>query len=326
MSKQPRHHGLFVGLATLDLIYLAERPLAANEKQVAQDYQISPGGPATNAAVTFAQMGRLATGAGEPAPSHRATLWAVIGQHPLAALIRADAQRWGVELLDLAPGYLAPPSLSSVVVDRASGERAVISINAQRSPVAEVERDRLSHALKSIDILLIDGHQMALAIALAPLAQQRKIPVVVDGGSWKPGFEQVLAATDYAICAASFRPPGCSSEAEACHYLQGLGVPHIAFTHGGEPITYWRSKGWPPRDDRPGREAGREAILYEPGQIHLPPPKRPILDTLGAGDIFHGAFCHFILQGGFPQALQAAAAIATQACGFLGSRTWLEIK
>ncbi|NET50891.1 MAG: sugar kinase, partial [Merismopedia sp. SIO2A8] len=47
-------------------------------------------------------------------------------------------------------------------------------------------------------------------------------------------------------------------------------------------------------------------------------------DTLGAGDIFHGAFCHYILQQNFTESLVAAAEIASNSCKFFGTRRWME--
>jgi len=312
-------HGLFLGLTTLDIIYLAETPLGRDEKQVAEDYQLCPGGPATNAAVTFAGLALA-----EPARSHRAQLAAAIGQHPLAEIVRADARRWQVELIDLAPTQQEPPSLSSILVNAPTGERSVISINARRhqAPADQLSAEREGSSslatllLKRASLILIDGHQMAMSAAIAPLAQAQNIPVIVDGGSWKPGFEAVLAATDYALCSAAFRPPGCGSEAEALAYLQALGVPHIAFTHGPGPITYWQqgSTVQPLQDLSPRRDRS--------GQIAI--PQIQAVDTLGAGDIFHGAFCHYILERDFPQALAAAGAIASQACRSFGTRRWLE--
>ncbi|TAG00060.1 MAG: sugar kinase, partial [Oscillatoriales cyanobacterium] len=56
--------GLFLGLATLDLIYLASKPPGENQKVVAVDSTIAAGGPATNAAVAFSGLGNAAVLAG----------------------------------------------------------------------------------------------------------------------------------------------------------------------------------------------------------------------------------------------------------------------
>ncbi len=47
------------------------------------------------------------------------------------------------------------------------------------------------------------------------------------------------------------------------------------------------------------------------------------VDTLGAGDIFHGAFCYYILQRDFPSALAAASQVAARSCEFFGTRSWV---
>ena len=47
--------------------------------------------------------------------------------------------------------------------------------------------------LNDVEIVLVDGHQMAVSATLARQAQAQNIPVVLDGGSWKPGLETVFA-------------------------------------------------------------------------------------------------------------------------------------
>ncbi len=287
MSPVKTYHGLFVGLVTLDLVYLATTAPSNNEKIVASDYTVAAGGPATNAAVTFSHLG------------NRATLLGVVGTHPITQLIRADVENYGVATLDLDPSQSQPPPVSSIIVTQATGERAVISINAVKSKASS---DRIPpDILQGVDIVLIDGHQMAVGEAIAQLAKVNNIPVVVDGGSWKPGFESVLPFVDYAICSTNFYPPNCNSAVEVFAYLQATGIPHIAITHGEKPIQYlWH---------------GRTSALEVP-QINA-------VDTLGAGDVFHGAFCHYVLQSNFTDALAAAALVASYSCQFFGTRRWM---
>jgi sugar/nucleoside kinase (ribokinase family) len=45
---------------------------------------------------------------------------------------------------------------------------------------------------------------------------------------------------------------------------------------------------------------------------------------MGAGDVFHGAFCHYILRQNFIESLAAATKIASHSCQFFGSRQWME--
>ena len=292
MEKSSRWRGLFVGLTTLDLIYQVEAVPSNNQKVVAQDVAIAAGGPATNAAVTFAHLGGAAT------------LLSSLGHHPIAELIRAELTDWSVRHLDLDSEGQAAPSVSSILVTAATGDRAVVSRNAVG---AQVAGDRLPAAIatalaeRQVDVVLIDGHQMAVGEAIAQQARAAGIPIVVDGGSWKPGFEAVLRQADYAICSANFAPPGCGS-ADVLPFLRSLGIPYVAQTHGSQPVAYLS-----------GEKAGRVAV----------PPISPV-DTLGAGDIFHGAFCYFILQMEFEVAIAQAAKVAARACQFFGPRRWME--
>lgn len=290
------NHGLFVGLVTLDLIYLAESAPQNNQKLVATDYTVAAGGPATNAAVTFSYL------------SNQAKLLGVVGSHPMTQLIHSDLTQYQVAIADLNSTINTPPPVSSIIVTQSTGERAVISLNAVKT---QADRNSIpADILHNIDIVLIDGHQMGVGYVIAQMAKAKNIPIVIDGGSWKPGFEQILPLVDYAVCSANFYPPNCSSGAEVFAYLQNLGIPHIAITHGEQPIEYLN--------------CGQRGTV-------VVPTITPV-DTLGAGDIFHGAFCHYILQSPpvpsphFPTALEKASQIAANACKHFGTRRWMDVE
>lgn len=283
----PRN-GLFVGMVTLDLVYLSAKLPSNNQKVVACDYTVAAGGPATNAAVTFNYLG------------NQATILGVVGTHPITHLIRGDLESQGVEIADLDPTSTEPPPISSIIVTQATGDRAVISLNATK---IQASSDQLPVKVNSlVDLVLIDGHQMATGYAIAKIAKNNNILVIIDGGSWKPGFEKTLPFVDYAICSANFFPPGCSTSEEVMAYLAAVGIPHIAITQGEKPIQY--------------------LSLGVSGQI--PVPQINAVDTMGAGDVFHGAFCHYILRQNFTDALAAATEIASRSCQFFGTRQWMQ--
>jgi sugar/nucleoside kinase (ribokinase family) len=159
--------------------------------------------------------------------------------------------------------------------------------------------------------VLIDGHQLEASLAIAQRACVQNIPVVLDGGSWKPGLEKLLPFIDYAVCSANFLPPNCTTSADAMQYLvQLLGSrslekaipPSIAITRGEHPIQYFHQG--------------------QAGEVFVPAIQA--IDTLGAGDVFHGAFCHEILSTSFVSALQQAIAVASMACQSFGTRQWLQ--
>ena len=280
--------GIFVGLSTIDVVYRVEKFPAPNTKVAAQSQDVFVGGPATNAAIAYAHLGGTAS------------LVSVIGRHAVADVIRKDAESRSVRLFDLNPSFNQPPAISSVSVD-AAGRRNVISANGARieTPAAEIDQ----RALEEARVLLVDGHYIPACQAWAAAAQSRGVPVVLDGGSWKEGTEELLANVAIAICSADFRPPGCTNEEKTVRYLKQRGVKHVAITHGAEPVLF---------------ESGSSS-----GTLRV--PQVEAVDTMGAGDIFHGAFCFFSSIGhGFVEALAEAAQIASESCRYHGTREWMQ--
>ena len=285
-----RVRGLFVGLATVDLVYVVDDLPPRNTKISVPGQHIAAGGPATNAAVTFAFLGGSSA------------LATAVGQHPLGAVIRQDLDRFCVSVHDVMADRQETPPVSSILVIRGSGERTVVSANAHAFPplAFEVDPDWLNHK----SIVLVDGHYMRMCITATQYAHSRGIPVVLESGSWKEGMAGLLPYVDIAICSDDFRPPDCRDDRDALEFLAGQGISRVAITRGAAPISYV--------------EEGRAGeIPIE--QVHA-------IDTLGAGDIFHGAFCYSACQPGhaFADSLAFAARVATFSCQYLGTRLWMD--
>lgn len=280
--------GLFVGLVTLDLVQRVDKAPGPNEKVVASSVDVAAGGPATNAAVTFAALG------GE------ATLLTALGAGPLRSAVSDDLSRHGVAVVDAAaPGHPGPP-VSSVVVTAGTGERSVVSRNAEQAGTT-VPAD-LRDLVGGADVLLVDGHLADLARAAVEAAGRARVRVVLDGGSWKPTLADVLPGVDAAVCSADFSVPGCDSVEESAMALVSAGVPFVAFTDGPRPIRWWTTNA--------------------AGIVDVDPVTA--LDTLGAGDAFHGAFAFAVAAGAdLAEALGLAAAVASVRVEYVGPRTWL---
>jgi len=288
---QDRHPGgLFVGLATVDISYTVDDIPRRNQKISVPAQSVAAGGPSANAAATFAFLGG------------RASLVSAMGGHPLASVIRDDAGRFSIRLHDLARGRSEAPPLSSIMVLRGTGERTVVSANA--AVFASIPAEFNPRWLSGVSIVQVDGHYMKLCIAAARAAHQRGIPVVLDSGSWKRGMGELLPYIEIAICADDYRPPGCRDVKDVFEFLGARGVRQIAITRGADGIRFVDHG-----------ERGAVAV-----------PRIRAVDTLGAGDIFHGAFCYFISLPGyeFREALAAAAKVAALSCRYPGTRSWME--
>ena len=276
---------LFVGLTTLDLVHTVDEALAPNQKVTAARQDLAGGGPAANAAVTFAALG------GE------AVLLTALGCHPLARVAAAELVSRGVAIIDATPSASDVPAVSLVRVVGRTGERSVSSVNAVG--VDAPPPDDLHRLLARADVVLVDGHHPQLAYAAAVSARAAAVPVLLDGGSWKPGLERLLPVVDMAICSADFAAPGGLSTVDS---LIACGVASVAVTHGRDPVV-WAARG----------EVGTLAV-----------PQVPARDTSGAGDAFHGAAA-FGVAGGldWQSTLDFAARVAAVRVQYPGPREWL---
>jgi sugar/nucleoside kinase (ribokinase family) len=285
--------GLFVGLCTLDVIQLVDHAPASNEKLTARDQVVAAGGPAANAAAAFSHLGGAAR------------LLTAIGSHPLGLGVAADLHRLGVAVSDLAADSDEPPVVSSILVTASSGDRAVASTNATGYRLAPP--DDLDALVAACDVAEFDGHHMELAVAAARAARAAGRPTVLDGGSWKDGTQNLLPSIDVAVCSADFHPPGASTPTDTLQFLREHGVVWSAVSRGGQPIVW------------AGPDGG--------GTVDV--PRVRVADTLGAGDVLHGAFAHHLAaQGhltadGFAEALRGAAVVASRACASFGTRAWM---
>jgi sugar/nucleoside kinase (ribokinase family) len=282
--------GVFVGLCTLDVVHEVERAPAVNEKVTARAQSVAAGGPATNAAVTFAALGG------------RATLLTVLGTGPLADVVRADLTGCGVGLHDVAGDDRDVVPVSSVFVLADSGERAVVSVDAGLMTVGEVPDP--SRLISTADVVLADGHHPALAEAAAGAAAGCAVPLLVDAGRWRPAMPRLLAGADTVICSAQFRVPGSDDEETTARGVLDRGTATVAVTSGGGPVRWWAG-------DRSGR---------------VKPPPVDVVDTAGAGDALHGAYAFAMAaapSASVDERLGFAVQVASLKCAFRGTRSWL---
>lgn len=290
--------GLFVGLATLDVVHGVPRTAGPDEKVTATRQDVAAGGPALSAALVFASLGG------------HATLVTSLGDDAAGAGVRADLQRCGVTLLDAAKDLAedARPAtpVSAVRVLEATGERSVTSIDAGAATV--LAPPGLDELVAGADVVLLDGHHAGLATAAArAVAALRKLGVraplvVLDAGRWRPVMAEVLHVVDVVIASEAFRTPGADDVQTTRRHLLERGVPAVATTRGAAPVVWATATG--------------------SGEVPVPPV--PVRDTLGAGDALHGAAAWALAQGGtLPQALEHGVAVAGLRVGCGGAGEWL---
>lgn len=165
--------------------------------------------------------------------------------------------------------------------------------------------------------------------------------VVLDCGRWRPLFAELLPAADVAACSADFAIPGEALPARVAPGLGRLGPSPLTASAAAEPGVA------PPS---PGRRtvaavlalgARAAVVTHGPGPVDLEttaftfPDGSPYgqttqvsgvaaVDTLGAGDAFHGALTAALASGRrLTDAVEVAAGVASQRVQHVGPRSWL---
>lgn len=285
-------HVLFAGRTTLDALYWLDALPAEDTKVFARAFRLAPGGPACNAAITHALLGGTAT------------LMSAVGRGPSAEVVREDLDRRGVRLIDLAAGAEYETPLTTVLVNASSSSRTIVNPPMTSLGFAAMEPNWKGAWGLEPQIALSDGFHLAETLPLLRALRENGCALVLDGGSWKAGTDELAPLLTAAICGERFALPGEAADAEATlAWFAEQGVPRVAVTRGSRPIV--------------GLDRGR--------RFEIPVRRIEAVDTLGAGDVLHGAFCyHFAQSGEFEAALRNASEIATLACRELGITRWIE--
>jgi sugar/nucleoside kinase (ribokinase family) len=282
------------GLATLDVVQRVERVPAPDEKLVATRLDLTFGGPAANAAATAAALG---------VPTLLVT---ALGSGPVARLVHDGLVAAGVRVVDLAGGTPGDPPVSTVLVTASTGQRAVVSTNATLRPddLGPPAAAVAEEVLRGAGAVLVDGHHLAAGVAVAGAARRLGIPVLADGGSWKPGLQGLLALVDVAILSADFVVPGPRDDVLAA--VAALGPSFVARSAGAGPVRVRLPSGASDEIAPP---------VVAPGDV---------VDTLGAGDVLHGGAAAALARGLDPlAALREGVALATESVRHRGAFGWV---
>lgn len=270
---------------TNTLIAVASFP-AVGSKVEYRSQSILPGGQAASTVVACSTWGMSARYVG------------VLGTDDAARIHREAFARAGVETrIVTADGA---PSAHSVILVDGGGERTVLYNRDERLTLKPADLDR--NWIVNARALLVDGFDTAAATQAAAWARAAGIPVIADLDELYPGVEELIALTDYLIVSRDF--PGrlmreSNLESALKKAKQRFACKLTAATLGEDGVLAWDGARF------------HHNCAY----------RVPVMDTTGAGDIFHAGFLYG-LHRGWPLARQLdfACAAAALNCEGLGAR------
>jgi len=275
-----------VGITVLDRIWYLDDLPKEGGKYVAKDYTEVGGGPAATAAVAAAKLGAEVDFIGR------------VGDDDAGRRLLAELESLGVNTRYTRVVKGARSSQSAVLVD-ASGERVIANYPSADLPMTvdwlkEIDFSQWDSVLA--DVRWHEGAKQAFT-----LARQQGVPTVLDADVTPQDIAELVALSDH----AAFSAPGLKrltridNPLDALKKAQTLTNGQMYVTQGREGC-YWLEKG---------------ELCHQPGYAV------EVVDTTGAGDVFHGALALSLAQQ-MPssEAVRFASAVAALKCTKPGGR------
>ena len=248
---------LFIGQSYIDITFVTDHMPSGDEKTVARDYAVSFGGNAVTAAFACAKLGI--------APD----------------LLASVADDWlGRMFIDMAAKYGISVHHRKV----AESSLSFIMPKGDQRAIVRCRDDNFKHPFPLLNLtgcraLHVDGHLPDAAIHYAKICHDAGILTSLDGGGLRSYTHELLEFIDVAICSQRLCEQMGMNPAALCQFLRAKGCRIGGVTLGEQGLVWIDEKG-------NMRKLPALAV-----------PKDEVIDTNGAGDIFHGAYIYSYLAG-----------------------------
>ncbi len=278
-----------IGGATVDHLNVVDHFPEEDEKIVPTYSSIQGGGQAATAIACLARLG-VSTGmvgtVGEGA----------IGQCAIDTLKEEGVDTAGVTMQE---GHA--PALSGIIVDKKKGTRTIVADRGdlQEFPLNDVIYDMVRNAR----IVHSDAHFPEQNMKLLQFARKNGVKICVDSEPHTPNAKEFVNVADYLIVSRRF-----VEELFYHDYEKAL----REFIERGAEIAVITLGKYGSIGMRKGDDSCTTVNEY---------PVEQVVDTTGAGDVFHGAFLYGVLQEwSLKKSMQFANVCAGLKCRKLGGR------
>jgi sugar/nucleoside kinase (ribokinase family) len=246
---------LFIGQTYIDVTFLTDRLPTGDEKHVASDYAVSFGGNAVTAAFCCAKLSIVPD------------LLTSLADDWLGRMFLGMAAKYEIPI---HPRQVAASSLSFIMPR--NGKRAIVRCRDDdylgSFPILDLTGCRALH---------VDGHQADAAIYYARRCRDAGILTSLDGGGLRSNTHDLLAFIDVAVVAERLCEQMALTPSEMLAYLKTRGCRIGGVTLGERGLLWY---------DEAGTVRSLSALSVVP---------RRVIDTSGAGDVFHGGYLYSCL-------------------------------
>lgn len=277
-----------LGQASIDYLGLVPAYPKPDTKCEFTDLVIQGGGPAATAMVALSRLGVPAAFIG------------AVGDDDFGRFIREGLVREGVDISGLITAARGKSQFAFIAVEPGQGRRTIFW---QRGlgidlPLEKIDLDMVARAR----VLHVDGLDLEASLAAARVARAAGRLIVFDAGTLRRGSLDLAALTDYLICSENFFRAFHSSGGleQGLKRLWALGLRQAIVTLGL------------------AGSAGFDGETFHRQAAH----QVRVVDTTGAGDVYHGAYIYGILAGwDMVACMRFASAAAALKCERVGGRT-----
>ncbi|MFF0952647.1 sugar kinase [Rhizobium leguminosarum] len=282
---------LCVGAAVMDTLFRVRTLPTGQGKILPYDMLQIAEGMASSAAFAVARLGG------------HASLWGAVGNDDTGERIIVDLSESGIDTSGMLRVEGARSAISTILVDD-YGERLIVPF--YDAGLHETVKPVTRHDVSFFDAVLVDVRWPKLALRTLLAARDAGKPAILDGDVAGDGVIEMLAPAASHIV---FSQPAAERLTGAAELVKVVGLLKRKFEHAfisvtaGENGSFWF-------DDLTG------------DVFHLAAPKVRAVDTLAAGDIFHGAFALAVAEGlPIAETMRWASMAAALKCQVFGGRT-----
>jgi sugar/nucleoside kinase (ribokinase family) len=274
------------GICAVDFLGLVKKYPEPGEKIPLEAFSKQGGGLAGTALTAAARLGAKTAYIGK------------LGRDDYSTFLLDEFQKDGVDVSHVIFEDGAQPPVSFIHVEKDTGERRI----ARYWQEFDLKPEELERAvIQNSRILFLEHHFVAAGIAAAKWSKEAGGLVVIDTERQVPSFEEILQLADYIIVSQHFasQQAGSGDPEKSAQLLQQKYGGVVVVT-AGEMGAFCRTA---------------ESVFYQPAfQVN-------VVDTTGAGDVFHGAFMIGLIENWpLPKILEFSAAVAAMKCRGLGGR------
>ena len=276
-----------IGQCSLDYLALIDSYPEVDTKKEMLEWEEQGGGPVATALVTLSRLGV------------KCRFHGVIGDDDAGTKIRQSLTDEHLDASGLVKRDNASSQVAFIAVEKNSGKRTIF----WKRPSGEALRpDELKdNFLEGCSFLLLDGLMKDVSAYAVKKAKSLKVPAMLDAGRLREGMLEVATACDYVVASEEFaREVGWNDNAEEfLKILEKLKLKTVTITLGARgSFTFMDNK-----------------------YFNVPAFKVDVVDTTGAGDVFHGAYIYGLLQKwSLTDTVKFASAVAALKCRKMGGR------